>query len=82
MHTWKKRTITDYYLKELLVPIFVEGKKVYDIPIIAESKAHLVAEKKTLWPTFKRMINPHVYHVDLSKALWEMKQALLDGDEG
>lgn len=82
MHTWKKRTITDYYLKELLVPIFVEGKKVYDILTIAESKAHLVAEKKTLWPTFKRMINPHVYHVDLSKALWEMKQALLDGDEG
>ncbi len=82
MHTWKKRTITDYYVKELLVPVFIDGKQVYQTPTIAEIQAHLVAEKKTLWSTFKRMVNPHVYHVDLSKALWEMKQALLDDAAG
>lgn len=78
MHTWKKRTITDYYIKELLVPIFVDGELVYEVPTIAESKAYLKEEKKTLWSTFKRMVNPHVYHVDLSQKLWDMKQKLLD----
>ena len=78
MHPWKKRTIKDFYAKELLVPVFENGVCVYDEPAIAEIKAHMEDEKARLWPTFKRIINPHVYHVDLSQALWDLKQQLLD----
>ena len=81
MHTWKKRTIEDYYVKELLVPVFIGGKCVYKKPSIKEIQARVKAEKKTLWPAFKRMVNPHVYHVDLSQALWDMKQQLLSEAE-
>lgn len=81
MHTWKKRTITDYYVKELLVPVFVDGKCVYEKPTIREIHDRLVQEKQTLWPAFKRMVNPHVYHVDLSQPLWDMKQQLLSEAE-
>ncbi len=81
MHTWKRRTITDFYIKEILEPIFVDGELVYEKPAIRDIQQHLVEEKKTLWPTFKRMVNPHVYHVDLSKKLWDMKQRLLDEAE-
>lgn len=81
MHTWKKRTITDYYVKELLVPVFVDGKCVYEKPAIREIHDRLVQEKQTLWPAFKRMVNPHVYHVDLSQPLWDMKQQLLSEAE-
>ncbi|MGL4605986.1 MAG: nicotinate phosphoribosyltransferase [Eubacteriaceae bacterium] len=77
VYTWKKRTISDYYVKELLVPIFIDGKCVYDCPKISEIQEHLVEEKESLWPAFKRMINPHVYHVDLSQELWNLKQQLL-----
>lgn len=77
VYTWKKRVITDYYVKELLVPIFINGKCVYESPKIFEMQKHLIKEKAGLWPAFKRMINPHVFHVDLSKELWELKQRLL-----
>lgn len=80
-HTWKKRKLTNYYVKELLVPVFVEGKCVYKSPQITEIQNRLYREKGAFWPAFKRMINPHVYHVDLSKPLWDLKQQLLDGYE-
>ncbi|KNZ43111.1 nicotinate phosphoribosyltransferase [Acetobacterium bakii] len=77
VYTWKKRTITNYYVREIMVPIFEAGKCVYDTPSILEIQAHLRDEKEGLWPAFKRMINPHVYHVDLSQELWSLKQRLL-----
>ncbi len=77
IYTWKKRTITDYYLRELLVPIFRGGQCVYESPSVKEIQAYLKDEKESLWPAFKRMVNPHVYHVDLSRKLWSLKQNLL-----
>ncbi len=77
VHTWKKRTITDYYLRELLVPIFRQGQCLYESPSVKAIQDHLKAEKEGLWPAFKRMVNPHVYHVDLSRDLWTLKQKLL-----
>ena len=81
VHTWKKRIITDYYVRELLVPIFINGECVYHLPSISEIQQHLQNEKDSLWPAFKRMVNPHVYHVDLSEALWELKKQLLNEAE-
>lgn len=81
VHTWKKRIITDYYIRELLVPIFIDGKCVYQSPTISEIQQHLKDEKDSLWPAFKRMVNPHVYHVDLSLKLWTLKQQLLSEAE-
>lgn len=81
VHTWKKRIINDYYIRELLVPIFINGNCVYQSPTIAEIQQHLKDEKNSLWPAFKRMVNPHVYHVDLSEKLWALKQKLLSEAE-
>lgn len=81
VHTWKKRVINDYYIRELLVPVFIDGKCVYQSPTISEIQQHLKDEKTSLWPAFKRMVNPHVYHVDLSEKLWALKQQLLSEAE-
>ena len=81
VHTWKKRIITDYYVRELLVPVFIKGKCVYHSPKISEIQQHLKDEKDSLWPAFKRMVNPHVFHVDLSEKLWELKKQLLSEAE-
>ncbi len=32
IETWKKMTLTDYELRDLLVPVFVDGKQVYESP--------------------------------------------------
>ena len=62
----------------MLVPVFRGCKQVYESPAITDMQKHLTEEKAKLWPTFKRMINPHVYHVDLSQKLWDIKYQLLD----
>ena len=37
--TWKRKTFTDFEAKELLVPIFRNGKLVYQSPTITEMRA-------------------------------------------
>ena len=75
--TWKRKTLTDYVAKPLLVPIFLEGKLVYQVPSIEESRAYCAQQVDLLWDEVKRFENPHNYYVDLSQKLWDVKQELL-----
>ena len=34
--TWKRMTLTNFYAKELLVPVFVDGEQVYESPKFTE----------------------------------------------
>lgn len=77
--TWKRKRVTDFTAKELQVPIFRNGKRVYQSPPIDEIKQFCAEQQETLWDSLKRFENPHTYHVDLSKRLWEIKQTLLAG---
>ena len=77
VHTYKRKTIGEYTVRELLQPIFVDGEFVYDLPTIEEIRAFTRAELQTLPRETLRPKNPHVYHVDLSRELWELKQALV-----
>ncbi|HHU79216.1 MAG: nicotinate phosphoribosyltransferase [Caldicoprobacterales bacterium] len=77
VNTWKRMTIRNFTIKELLVPIFVDGKKVYNTPGLLEIQAHASKELDTLWDEYKRLKNPHVYKVDLSQKLYDLKQRLL-----
>lgn len=79
--TWKRKTITDFTAKELLVPIFREGKPVYRSPGIEEIKAYCAQQVHTLWDEVKRFENPHRYYVDLSQKLWDIKHRLLEEHE-
>ena len=77
VHTWKKKKITNYYTKDLLVPIFEKGQKVYESPTVLEIKEFARKESEKLWPEVLRFENPHTYYVDLSDKLWSLKQDLL-----
>ena len=76
--TWKTKTLTNFTARELLVPIFKDGKKVYDSPSLPEIKAYCENEIAHLWDEIKRFENPHDYYVDLSHRLWDIKRILLD----
>ena len=76
--TWKKKTLENYYVRELLVPIFKGGVCVYEAPSITEIQKYCLAEVNTLWDEVKRFENPHTYYVDLSEKLWNIKQGLLE----
>ncbi len=77
-HTWKRKTITDFEAKELLVPIFENGELVYDLPKIDEIRDYCKVQVETLWDEVKRFENPHTYYVDLSQKLWDIKYSLLN----
>lgn len=76
--TWKKKTLENYYIRELLVPIFKAGECVYKTPGISEIREYCLGEVDTLWDEVKRFENPHTYYVDLSEKLWNIKQRLLE----
>ena len=75
--TWKRKTITNFTVRELLVPIFQSGKLVYEKPSIEDMRAWCARQIDTLWDEVKRFENPHNYYVDLSQKLWDIKQQLL-----
>ncbi len=75
--TWKHKIVTDYTVRELQVPIFINGEKVYECPDIKAIQAYCREEVSHLWDEVKRFENPHRYYVDLSKKLWDIKNDLL-----
>ncbi len=75
---WKTKTLTDFTVRELLVPIFKNGKCVYDLPKLDEIQSYCLQQIDLLWDEVKRFENPHTYYVDLSEKLWKIKQQLLE----
>ena len=77
MATWKKKTVYNFTARELLVPIFLNGRRVYDSPSLPEIQAYCRQQVDTLWDEVKRFDYPHKYVVDLSRKLWDIQQELL-----
>ena len=78
LETWKKCTFRNFTAKPLLVPIFREGKQVYELPSLEEIRRHCAQGLDTLWEEVKRFEYPHRYYVDLSEKLWKERRRLLD----
>lgn len=76
-NTWKRMTLTDYTLRELLVPIFRGGEQVYRSPDLHCIAAYARDELDTFWSEYKRLHRPQRYKVDLSQRLYDLKQSLL-----
>ncbi len=81
-NTWKRKILTDFFVKELLVPIFKDGKCVYESPALPQIRNYCADRVAHLWDEVKRFENPHKYYVDLSKKLWNVKMALLEERRG
>jgi len=79
-YTYKKKTFENYYVKELLEPIFKDGKLVYNSPSINEIRDYALKEVDSLWPEVKRYTFPHEYYVDLSDKLYELKKEMINRD--
>lgn len=78
---WKKKKITNFYAKELQVPIFVKGQCVYECPDIDEIRDYCKAEMDKLWDEMLRFDKPQLYYVDLSQKLWQLKHNLLEQNQ-
>lgn len=74
---FKTTTITNYTVRQLQVPIFINGKLVYKVPTIDERKKYCEEEFETIYSEIKRDVNPHKYYVDLSIKLLKLKKQLI-----
>lgn len=74
----KRKTVSDFYAKKLLAPIFEKGELVYQLPDLETIRAESAQKIAELWDEVKRLENPHVYYVDLSQRLWDLKTGMLN----
>jgi nicotinate phosphoribosyltransferase len=79
---WKKTTYTNYQVRTLQEQIIKDGKLVYDMPTLKEIKAYAKRELESFWDEYKRLDRPHLYKVDLSDDLYELKRTLLEKIRG
>ena len=77
-NVWKKKELYDVTAKQMLVPIFENGKCVYESPDLKDIKKYCLEQVDTLWDEVKRFENPHSYYVDLSQKLWDLRNDLLN----
>ncbi len=76
---WKKKTFEagEYSLKEIIVKVIENGKLVAKLPNINEIRAFAETEKASFWDEYKRIDKPHIYKVDLSDKLYELKTEMI-----
>ena len=60
--------------KELMVPVFLNGKQVYKCPPLIDVRNRAIEQLDALEPEFKRFSNPHIYKVSLSEKLYRVKK--------
>lgn len=80
MNTWKNKTIAggSYYIENLLHPIFINGKLVYDVPNLRQIREHSIEAFSHIWDEVLRFEYPQTYYVDLSKKLLDLKLKMLE----
>ena len=78
MWKFKKLQKGTYHVKELQVPIYDNGKLVYEMPTIEEIRAYSKEAQEEMWDEIYRLEYPHLYYVDLTKKLLDKKMELLE----
>jgi nicotinate phosphoribosyltransferase len=72
-------------VEPLLEDVLHEGKRVSEYRSIEDIRKVRIADLERLDIGVKRLVNPHMYHVSVSKKLWRLKQQLVrphEGDQG
>ncbi len=75
---WKNRFFENCTAKELQIPIFKNGKLVYEKPSINEIAAYVRQQlENEIWEEEQRFENPHNHYMDMTPELYEEKMNLL-----
>ena len=75
---WKKIMFENYELRTLQVEVIKDGKLVYNLPTLNEIKEYAQKELESFWDEYKRLDRPHLYKVDLSDGLYELKREMIE----
>jgi nicotinate phosphoribosyltransferase len=64
--------------KEVLVPVFRGGRRVYDVPALEEARDLARHELGTLHPAILRQLRPHWYPAGLEWSLYRRREAMIE----
>jgi nicotinate phosphoribosyltransferase len=64
-------------VEPLLVDVWREGKETAARPSIETLRERRAADVDRLHPGVRRIMNPHIYHVSLTRPLWDLKGSLI-----
>ncbi len=68
--------------EDLLVPIFRQGRLVYDLPMLDAIRRRTQDQLAAFHPGVKRPVNPHQYPVGLEKGLYDLRQNMILEERG
>lgn len=77
-YTYINKTVDNFDAMPLLKPIFQDGQLVYDQPNLKQIVHYAEKELASLWPEYKRELNPQKYPVDLSQKCWDNKRDIIE----
>jgi nicotinate phosphoribosyltransferase len=76
----KWRTLPQKHVSQveaLHVEVLRQGKLVYALPSMDAIRQNRIHDLERLDIGVRRLLTPHIYHVSLTEALWELKQKLI-----
>ena len=80
--TWKRMTIENFRVRDLREDLFRGGKRVAPERSLAEIAAYRKSEMSRFWEEYLRQDMPRIYKVDVSDALYGLKQELVEEYRG
>ncbi len=76
--TWKRMTVTNFRARKLRSLLIKGGERTYDTLPLSTIQAYCAEEKGRFWEEYTRQDMPHIYKVDLSPALYELKRSMVE----
>ncbi|MEJ2600347.1 MAG: hypothetical protein P8Z00_18575, partial [Anaerolineales bacterium] len=64
-------------IEPLQVEVLREGDLVYDLPDLERMRSLREMDVERLDSGVRRIMYPHIYHVSLTRGLWDLKQQLI-----
>ncbi len=61
-------------IEPLLLPAWSQGKRLAEREPIATARGRRDSDLERLDPGVRRLMNPHVYHVSITQALWDLRR--------
>lgn len=77
IHTWKQKTLENFYVRPLLDKVIEDGKIVNEPASLEDTRHHAKEDLARFWDEHKRFELPQTYYVDLSEKLWKLKDRML-----
>lgn len=78
IHTYIRKLVKEFFALELLTPIFLNGKQVYELPTLKQIREYHIEQINLFWEEYLRKMNPAIYPVDLSPTVWNTKMKLIN----